>query len=259
MEKPIIYTVGCSFTAGVGNVENYLSWPAVLANMFPNYTIKNFSQGGSSIHYSILILKKLFKEKRPEDLIIFQGTCINRLTFFSKQNYKGNHDTVWNYVKDQLKQQFPTIPNYYQILPLGETFSPLGPWLLSEDPYHRKWLTVKQYRPIEKTYKSYLSNYPNEYIVDEYINACLFAQKIADYAFVMNWHQGTDGNYWDETNLFDSPSIMTDWTDIDCLHDILGPEKYQAFLSHDKCHFGMEGLQWIAKLVANKIRSKIKK
>lgn len=76
---------GCSWTHGVGQVENYLSWPQLLDT---SYSVKNYAVAGSSVLFQIHMLEWV-KQNDPADRYIFQITRPERITYW-------NDNVDWN-------------------------------------------------------------------------------------------------------------------------------------------------------------------
>lgn len=76
---------GCSWTHGVGQVENYLSWPQLLDT---SHYVKNYAVAGSSVLFQIHMLEWV-KQNDPADCYIFQITRPERITYW-------NDDVDWN-------------------------------------------------------------------------------------------------------------------------------------------------------------------
>ena len=86
-----IATFGCSWTHGVGSIENHLSWPQLLDT---EYTIENYAVAGSSVLFQIHMLEWV-KKNNPADKYIFQITRPERITYWNdnidwKKYLKGN-------------------------------------------------------------------------------------------------------------------------------------------------------------------------
>ena len=70
---------GCSWTHGVGSVENHLSWPQLLDT---EHEIINYAVAGSSLLFQIHMLNWV-KKHQPADRYIFQITRPERITYWS--------------------------------------------------------------------------------------------------------------------------------------------------------------------------------
>ena len=95
-ENMKIATFGCSWTHGVGQVENYLSWPQLLDT---SYSVKNYAVAGSSVLFQIHMLEWV-KQNDPADRYIFQITRPERITYW-------NDNVDWNlYLQGNTVMQF---------------------------------------------------------------------------------------------------------------------------------------------------------
>jgi len=78
LTKRNINVYGCSWTHGVGNLDQGRSWPYYLSQMLPkSYTVNNFALAGSSIEFAIYQLQK---NAHIADINIFQITSTHRVT-----------------------------------------------------------------------------------------------------------------------------------------------------------------------------------
>jgi len=74
-----INVYGCSWSSGVPDVDDHACWPQYFAEQNPNYKIKNYALGGTSIQYQARLFMKY---KHTADVNIFQGTSAHRWTDF---------------------------------------------------------------------------------------------------------------------------------------------------------------------------------
>lgn len=87
---------GCSWTHGVGQVENFLSWPQLLDT---SYSVRNYAVAGSSVLFQIHMLEWV-KQNDPADRYIFQITRPERITYW-------NDNVDWNlYLQGNTVMQF---------------------------------------------------------------------------------------------------------------------------------------------------------
>ena len=70
-----IATFGCSFTYGVG--KEYHSWAEEFAHMYPQYNVKNYSMGGTSVKWS---MSQLLQQNTLTSKVVFQLTAPQRIT-----------------------------------------------------------------------------------------------------------------------------------------------------------------------------------
>jgi len=91
-----IVCLGCSYTAGMP--DNYYSWPEKLANLRPSDTIYNLAVSGTSLLFSIYILKQIQKIINV-DKTIFQITNPHRQTSFEKIRIEDSFIQNKNYIR----------------------------------------------------------------------------------------------------------------------------------------------------------------
>jgi len=97
---------GCSWTHGVGQIDNYLSWPQLLDT---DYRVENYAVAGSSLLFQIHLLNWV-KQNNPADKYVFQITRPERITYWNdnvdwtthlkqKNNIKQFDHSVYNDVQ----------------------------------------------------------------------------------------------------------------------------------------------------------------
>lgn len=108
-----IAVFGCSFSSGVESVDDGNSWPKELAKLLPEYTIKNYAFGGSSLLWSVTTLKK-YKRLFPKSYVIFQITLPYRYTVQKPYNFLKllTKTKLKNYFEINQEPFFPFIKPY---------------------------------------------------------------------------------------------------------------------------------------------------
>lgn len=165
---------GCSWTHGVGQVEDYLSWPKLLNT---NHSINNYAVAGSSVLFQIHLLEWV-KQNNPADKYIFQITRPERITYWNDNVNWDNH-----LLGDNVKQFSHRIYQNVQIATIQST---------TQQPD----LTIK--KPTIDLAKAYYKVMNNEAFVLEYKLAYDYIKQNVDFCYLQ-----TEGN---ERNL-DLPCI----------------------------------------------------
>ena len=210
---------GCSWTHGVGKIENYLNWPNYLAKMYPTVTFNNYALSSSSILFQVYLLQYV-KKHDPADIYIFQITRPERLTY-------------WNDKINLSKHLVPIYKNYNQF---GRTIynyvQACSPHMVHQKPD----LTMTR-GSIELSKKYY--RLINDAAFDlEWKLAIEHVKQNVDFCFLQT--EGADRNV----------------LDIPCIEDILTIEKCREWWM-DGSHFGPVGLEWVANWVNEQIKDKI--
>jgi len=82
-----IATFGCSWSQGIGPVDNAYCWPKALADANPSWQVDNWALAGSSLSFQAYLMDDVCRHD-SYDKIIFQITSPHRLTYFNDQlNY----------------------------------------------------------------------------------------------------------------------------------------------------------------------------
>lgn len=95
-----LYTFGCSWTAGT--IPDFHSWSRELAIIRPDITVKDYSQGGTSVKWSVSQLYRL-RNQIKDGISVFQITSPGRVTYV---NQNINYD----------KLRIHRIKNYYNFV-----------------------------------------------------------------------------------------------------------------------------------------------
>lgn len=210
---------GCSWTHGVGQVENYLNWPYYFAKKYPNIEITNYAIAASSVLFQIYQMN-LVKKLDPADLYIFQITRPERLTYWEPGSKFFNH---LEKVDVNYKQYRHGIFQSVQCL---------TPPLATQKPN----MNNKQ-KSIDFA-KHYYRNVNVETMDLEWELMLDYIKVNTDFCFLQT--EGADRNI----------------TDIPCVEDILTREKCKEWWAAGT-HFGKEGLNWVADWVDDNLKEMI--
>lgn len=197
------------------------SWAYELSKTNSNWIFFNHALGGSCLNYSTQRFMQ-YKEKFPNDFIIFQITYPFRLTL-PVNEYEDRFDY------DQLSD------NYYKSTVNQKTFLTYGLWCNDEKNTRNKPKEVVNY------YKSHLRYFPEKY--EQMIRHCQidYLQKNVDFLFFhTEWFDGFDkvGNI----DVFQNNFTQAEWKNMLC---------------DDDNHLNHKGAILEAEWVLNKIRQKI--
>jgi len=224
---------GCSWTHGVGTVENYLNWPELFAQRLPEHDIRNYALAGTSINFHIYLLRWV-KQHDPADLYIFQLTRPERFTYWKdKQN--------WNdyLIEERLANYRSFGDNIKVIVEQDENKNVL---------YHRVGRLVIQLinqssnltttPDMINLAKSYYSHVNDEAFQNEWDIASEYVMQHTDWCY-----QQTEGEYRKRTH-------------IPCWEDILGEKQCKEYWAQGS-HMGREGLQVTADWVYENVKDKL--
>ena len=110
---------GCSYTHGLPEIENGISWVKILSTKYPNIQFDNYAFMGSSVLFQINLFKQL---KFKYDKIIFQITTPGRITYWlSDKKEFLNHRTIinnysyFNYSLEDIQVVTPAIINQFKL------------------------------------------------------------------------------------------------------------------------------------------------
>ena len=107
-----INTFGCSWTAGLNSAHSFVRdesdlrmireegvWPLMLADKLKDIQINNWARQGSNISYQSYVLDSFCQNiKKPDDIIIFQITTHDRLSYWDADLHKNFNQMkeVWS-------------------------------------------------------------------------------------------------------------------------------------------------------------------
>ena len=210
---------GCSWTHGVGQVEQYINWPYFFSQKYPDVEITNYAVAASSILFQIHQIN-LVKKHNPADLYIFQITRPERFTYWKPES------TFFNHLK-------PALPNLKQY-------------------YYEIFQSVRCITPPLVTQRANMNNQQKS------IDFAKQYYKIAnDETFNLEWKLAVD--YVKENTDFcflQTEGADRHITDILCVEDILTREKCKDWWVAGT-HFGRDGLQWVADFVDDNVKDMI--
>ena len=224
----------CSWSYGVpAHSEQsipYDCWPLHFTKKYPNYTVYNFSRGGTGIGYHIALLHKFLNSKQynNETKIVFQVTLPYRYTF--------NVDDLINI--DLVLQN----NNYWcydgLCTPKTVRHTPSRGLKFSRN-------TAKSQSAVEQIefYKKYIKYYPEKYTDIEFESQIAYVKNICDFVYA---HQ-----YWLSSNI--PVSVKQKYNTIPIVRDIIGEEKFKEFVIDDGAHFSTQGLKYMTKWIEGKL------
>ena len=231
-----IATFGCSYTESthIGTLNRRLNnWPLFLSKRY-NIPVENYARGATSIDFQLCEMLE-YKQKNPYSICVFQITRPLRYTIDFKQGYTKD-DVESNYIK-------------YQKLSLGRMTST---GIAQED---KKYISELQSKRIFKNYKSWLTAFTTEQIMQNFAASTLLANSIADFCY-MHIHPSDENHNNKVSNNYFGKQIK----ELPVLKDILGETKYNSFRGDAHLgghHFNKAGNKWIADWVYNKIKDMI--
>lgn len=200
---------GCSWTHGVGTVENFLSWPSILAEQMPEYKINSYALAGCSLLFQIHLLEWV-KQNDPADRYIFQLTRPERISYW-------NDGVFWNrYLKtyNNFRQFDYHVYNDVQIATIQS---------VDQKPD----MTTR--RATIDLARAYYPVMNDEFFKLEYKLAYDYVKQNTDFCYLQ-----TEG--------------VERGLDLPCVEDILGQDQCKEWW-RDGSHFGREGLNWVANWV----------
>jgi hypothetical protein len=215
-----IATFGCSWTHGINAVDNFYSWPHALHKLNPDWKIDNYAIGGSNLQFQTFLLDDVLRHN-TYDKIIFQITSPGRLTYFEEDYDFTKHLTEFepNYkrfdIEDGFFRKVVTITPGHMKLPKTDIF-----WnLLGKYDFAKSYYTAVNKSIFRTEYKALVY-----YLKDK-----------VDLMFMHNE---------DVLKLDICPVVV---------EEAKKENVIDSFIADNGEHFNIEGCDWQAKWLINKL------
>jgi hypothetical protein len=241
---------GCSWSFGMPDIGTqpakprssrqgrYLHdcWPLRFARQNPEYTVYNFSRGGTGIGFHIALLHQFLNSDLYTDdtKIVFQITAPYRYTYNVEERLalKPNWSIVDNYqLFDKEWKQKTIKPNNFQ---------------------NKDELLLDGYSQDQiEFYNSYMKHYPDRYTYIEFESQIAYVKCICDFVYA---HQYFLESFIDNREAhIQLQHVKQKYNTIPVVRDILGEETFKNFVADNGAHFGDEGLDYMAKWIKGKL------
>jgi hypothetical protein len=215
-----VATFGCSWTHGVGSVDDHYSWSQSISK---HYEIDNYAVGGSSLSFQVYCFNEVLKHNNY-DKIVFQFTTPGRLTYFPHEyNVFDHHE---RYTKNY--RMFNMDHGFYRTLNCitrGHSSLP------KKDSF---WTSKEKYNLM----KAYYSTVPWEIYRTEYKALVEYIAPRVDLCFLHN----------EDTMGFKKYPVMHDE-----VRNTGGQELLDSFIADDGDHYNKQGCDWVADWVLERI------
>lgn len=231
---------GCSWSFGMPDIGTQPAthrgkrirlhdcWPLRFARQNPEYTVYNFSRGGTGIGFHIALLHQFLNSDLYTDdtKIVFQITAPYRYTYNVEERLalKPNWSIVDNYqLFDKEWKQKTIKPNNFQ---------------------NKNELLLDGFSQDQiELYNNNMKHYPEIYRDIEFESQIAYVKNICNFVYA---HQ-----YWLKSNI--PVSVKQKYNTIPVVRDILGEETFKNFVADNGAHFGDEGLDYMAKWIKGKL------
>jgi hypothetical protein len=218
-----IATFGCSWTHGLGNIDNHYNWPKFISEENLEWQVDNYAVGGSSISFQLYCLNKAL-EYNNYDKIIFQFTTPGRLTYFPHDYNVFNHHV--NYTNNY--RMFDMDNGFYRVL----NCITMGHVLLPQSD--RFWTTKEKYNLM----RAYYGTIPKEIYRTEYKAIVEYIASRVDLCFFHN----------EDILKFNTFPIVREE-----VKNFGGEKLLQRFIVDEGEHYNQEGCKWVGNWVLDRL------
>ena len=222
-----IATFGCSWTAGVANLDDHYSWSQSISK---HHEVDNYAIGGSSLSFQVYCFNKVLKHENY-DKVIFQFTTPGRLTYFPHgydifahhKRYTKNYSMFS--MEDGSYRTLNCITKGHSSLPKRHAF----------------WTSKEKYNLM----KAYYSTVPWEIYATEYMALVEYIASRVDLCFFHNEDPFKFSKDLDKSN---SHPVMHNE-----VRKRSGQELLDSFIADEGDHYNKQGCDWVADWVLENI------
>ena len=217
-----IHVYGCSWSAGLAEIDNFNCWPKALSKLEPSWQIYNFACPGSSSHLATYIYAWTKKNITEPVFHIFQGTSQYRWTYIDP-----SIDPMYylEKIKNNYWSFFPKYPD--SIRDVTQTYQ-----------------IKKQEKPPKHLSKHYKNKIKYEQDTQwEFERMCHF-ESLRNNIGLAFFHRKQDQQKYND--FFNNKTM--------CMQDILGDKLFYHYCADAGMHFGKKGIEWQANHIRNHIK-----
>lgn len=192
-QKPNLAVVGCSYSHWADGDCMFKSYPAYIAENYPNWNVVDLSSPGSSNDSAYLRLFNFeHNYKIKFDKVIFQVTHFNRLLYFNRYNHHAQ--SLWTHIFKNNYFYTEGSGEFYEnsYITMCSTIGLSGEWNKYRRSLMAKWIGLKEKWIVKFLEGEFLSNKAIWHCQKEIdlINSVYGLNNV----LVYSWHQGIDNS-----------------------------------------------------------------